>query len=181
MCPQAVQNRDMRRQLLLPGEIHRLDETYSQAYALMIEWRRREPLAAEIHLPKLPERLSVSIGAVVAPEPIGEELVLGSNGHDLQSGRGCGVAVKGTGPSRWIRITDVDRTARWLLWVDYTERIRCGRAVEVLAIDVHRLLRTAPGELTRSQLAKLIRTVPTAWYDPGRARCLQAHEIQGGP
>jgi len=167
MCPERVQNRGMRRQLLADGEVARLDRIYCDAYSQMMEWRRTEPLAALIHLPKLPEMLSVSIATIVAPGLIGEELVLGAGRHDLLTRRGAGVAVKGTGPSRWIRLTDVDRTARWLLWVDYTDRIlRSGGKVQVLAIDGRHLRRTRAGELTRSQLAKRVNLVSTAWYDP---------------
>jgi hypothetical protein len=101
----------VRQPLLSASEIRQLDDVYCDAYATMVEWRRREPLAAHIHLPKLPELLSVSIAALLAPDLIGESLCAGIGRHDLATAAGDGVAVKGTGPSRWIRITAVDRTA----------------------------------------------------------------------
>ena len=161
----------MRQPLLSVCEIRQLDEVYCDAYTRMVEWRRREPLAAHIHLPWLPELLSVSIAAAVAPQLIGEALLIGIGRHDLATAAGEGVAVKGTGPSRWIRVTAVDRTAKWLVWVDYAGRVQARqRAVELLAIDVEKILRDAPGELTRSQLAKRARRLPAARYHPSSGR-----------
>jgi hypothetical protein len=121
--------------LLLDADgIRQLDRVYRHAYAWAVELRASEPLAFHLHLPKLPELLSLSIAALAAPDLVGAELVRGRQPHDLQTRAGKDVGVKGTGPSRWITVTAADRLAHTLIWVDYAERITGGGGVAALRL-----------------------------------------------
>jgi hypothetical protein len=157
----------MARPLLLDWiGVCELDRVYRQAYADALALRSSEPLACYLHLPKLPELLSLSLAAITAPQLIGEQLQTGRRPHDLQTLTGAGVAVKGTGPTRWITVTASDRLAEWLIWVDYAERIRSGGPVEVLAVRVASGLLDAPARLKRAKFDERVRGVHACLLHP---------------
>ena len=141
---------------------------YCRAYATNAAWRRDEPLARYLHRPKLPEELSISIAAVVAPDLIGAEVALGPGLHDLVTLTDLTVAVKGTGPSRWITLTETDLAADRLVWVDYTDRILGGRPVQVLSLTDPGQTWKRPLRLTRAQLTTQHPGIPAVSYDPSR-------------
>jgi hypothetical protein len=172
-----VQDQAVNTPLLDADGIRRLDRVYRRAYAHAIVERQSEPLARHIHLPKLPELLSLSIAALVGPHLIGAELARGRPPHDLRTHANQDIAVKGTGPSRWITVTAADRQAHILIWVDYAARITRGSVVEVLAVRVRDGLADAPRVLTRSQLEKRTPSLQTLAIDPetlphGDATCV---------
>lgn len=160
----------MSKPALLNAEgVVRLDRLYRRAYADGLAARETDPLAYCLHLPKLPELLSLSVAAIIAPNLIGADLVLGRAPHDLETGAGRGVAVKGTGPTRWITLTAADRLADILIWIDYTDRIVHGGPVSVLAVRVRDGLTDAPTRLTRAQLERRARRVRELAIDPSAA------------
>jgi hypothetical protein len=111
-----------RQRLLDSDEVRRLDRVYLGAYMQPLAHRRREPLAVHLHLPKLPELLSLSIAALTAPVLLGTKVWPAVFPDDLRDSTDQPVAVKGTGPSAWITITVTDRHSHALMWVDYADR-----------------------------------------------------------
>jgi len=138
--------------LLDAVEVRRLDRVYLAAYRSAVAYRTVEPLAVHLHLPKLPELLSLSIAALCAPELLGEELLPAPFPDDLHDRLARRIAVKGTGPSAWITVTQTDRASNGLIWVDYSRRVVAGGTVTVRAITLEHWLRSAPNRLTLAQL-----------------------------
>ena len=140
------------KRLLDPHGVRTLDGLYMEAYGQALARRRTEPLAAHLHLPKLPELLSLSIAALTAPVLLGSPLSPAPFPDDLHDTAGRPVAVKGTGPSAWITVTGTDRLSHALVWVDYAERVRLASAVTVRAVTDRDWLSAAPNRLTLVQL-----------------------------
>jgi hypothetical protein len=133
-------------------EVWKLDQLYVDAYQRALAHRRTEPLAVHLHLPKLPELLSLSIAAMTAPVLLGSQVWPAPFPDDLRDTAEQRVAVKGTGPSAWITVTATDRLSHALMWVDYAERVMLGSAVTVRAITDRSWLLAAPNRLTLAQL-----------------------------
>ena len=138
--------------LLDASEIERLDRVYLDAYAEALSRREVEPLARHLHLPKLPEILSLSIAAMVGQWLTGATMTPAPFPDDLRDPSGQRIAVKGTGPSSWITMTDTDRASDLLIWVDYRDRVLRGASVRVLALSDRIFLQRAPRRLTLTQL-----------------------------
>jgi hypothetical protein len=138
--------------LLTANDVGRLDAVYLAAYRNALAHREVEPLAVHLHLPKLPELLSLSIAALCGCQLLHEELQPAPFPDDLHGRARRRVAVKGTGPSAWIAITDTDRASDALIWVDYAGRVRDGGPVVVRALTERRWLRGAPRRVTLPQL-----------------------------
>lgn len=128
--------------------------------------RAREPLARAIHLPKLPELLSLSLVALVWPVVVGGSVSRGDSRHDLISSRRKWVAVKGTGPAGWITLTETDRQADLLVWVDYGPRITYDAPTLVTIARIRQGLIDAPDRLTRAQFTSHARKACTFRIDP---------------
>jgi hypothetical protein len=128
-----------KRRLLTPCEIVALEALLFRAREAMEQLRRSDPIGVHLQLPKIPARLAESIVASHAKEilGIGTSAVLGDRASDLcaytDGGFKSTVAVKGTGPARWVTLTRVDLQADCLVWVDYTERMGNHAA----PLDVH--------------------------------------------
>ena len=82
------------RRLMDIGEIQRLDAVYLAHYRQALAVRDHEPLARHIHLPKLPEILSLSIAGQVALPLLGFEVTLALFPDYLQDGASRHIAVK---------------------------------------------------------------------------------------
>ena len=132
-----------------------LDSLYLSTQQRALAERQVEPLARFIHLPKLPEILSLSIVALNAPSLLGADVEFAPFRHDLIDRHGRRVAVKGTGTSAWITFTETDRGADVLAWVDYRARIASGLPVRIFELPIDRRLADAPARLTLAQLAAL--------------------------
>jgi hypothetical protein len=141
-----------RQRLLEADDVRRLDQMYVGAYVQALAHRRREPLAVHLHLPKLPELLSLSIAALTAPVLLDSEVSPAPFPDDLHDSAARPVAVKGTGPSAWITVTATDRSSHAMIWVDYADRVTRGSAVTVRAITDRSWLHAAPNRLTLAQL-----------------------------
>jgi hypothetical protein len=146
--------RQPRRQtrLLDAHQVCKLDQLYLDAYAQALARRRSEPLAVHLHLPKLPELLSLSIAALATPLLLGSQVWPAPFPDDLRDSAERPVAVKGTGPSAWITVTATDRLSDALIWVDYADRVNLGHAATVRAVTDRSWLSGAPNRLTLAQL-----------------------------
>jgi hypothetical protein len=143
----------------LDGEsIRRLDRIYVARYRQALTDRIVEPLAAHLHLPKVPEPLSVSIAALHARRTIGAEVHRAPFPDDLRDAEGRRIGVKGTGPSAWITVTATDRVSDVLVWVDYAARVLHGAPVRVIAIADPSWLQRAPNRLTLAQALSTLET-----------------------
>jgi hypothetical protein len=120
-----------RRSLLTAEEVCELDDVFLSHYAHVAELRTGREVARHLHAPKLPSILTESITALAA-DVIWGEGALASNGgrrgdlvvETVGRARDIVVAVKGTGPCRWITVTPSDLQADALVWVDYSERLQ---------------------------------------------------------
>lgn len=117
-APVAPQGSDSQRSrttvaesLLTASGVRRLDGGYLDAYRSALASRETEPLAVHLHLSKLPELPSLSIAAQCSRRLLGYALEPAPFPDDLHDRIGRRVAVKGTGPSAWIAITDTDRAS----------------------------------------------------------------------
>lgn len=165
--PNLGERRSTGRQLLDAREIERLDSVYLDIYEQFIVTREREPLAQHLHLPKLPEILSLSIAVLAGEALIGASLSPAPFPDDLHHALGRRIAVKGTGPSSWIAVTDTDRASDVLIWVDYRERVLSGGRVQVMALCAREYLCSAPKRLTLAQLLKACgHRISRADFDP---------------
>ena len=79
-------------------------------------------------MPKLPAALSEGIAEMMLPKLFDVRLIVDPPGNTdlafMNERDGIHlIAVKGTGPSRWITVTLTDLQADDLVWVDYSHRI----------------------------------------------------------
>lgn len=132
-------------------EVATLDELFVRAHGVVSEIRREAPVGSSLHAVKVPPRLTESIVAVWREEIFGEgtSLIANCHPHDLavrpRRGRRLDVAVKGSGLTDWASITEVDRLAGVLVWVDYRARLEHpGSPVVVRVIPTRRLQKVGP-------------------------------------
>jgi hypothetical protein len=104
-----------------------LDRLFLDAYGSIEVLKAQSPATGQ-HLatPKLPTALSEGIAALAVPRLLGPGCAArnptGRNDMEIQPD-GRIVAVKGTGPSKWISITKTDLLADCLIWLDYSRRL----------------------------------------------------------
>jgi hypothetical protein len=116
-------------------EVVELDRLYLEAFAIVDLVRACGPMGRHVSTPKLPSPLSEGIAALAVPRLLGPDFLAQSpRGRDdmriIPGGRIA--AVKGTGACRWISITETDRGADLLIWVDYSRRlVRSARTVDL--------------------------------------------------
>lgn len=110
-----------------------LDQIYLEAVREIGRIRSSHAdLGHHISLPRLPNVLSESIAADMAAEVFGTgtEPSRPADLGDLEvlttSTVRRGVAVKGTGKTKWITITKTDLAADCLVWIDYSKRLTTG-------------------------------------------------------
>jgi hypothetical protein len=155
--------------LLSCDEVAVLDRLYLSVHQEALARRRAEPLARYIHLPKLPEPLSLAIVALTAPSLLGAHVALAPFPHDLVDSHHRRIAVKGTGSTSWISFTASDRAAHVLAWVDYALRISSGLPVRVFEIPIDERLADAPARLTFDQLCARCAPRTFVSFDPASA------------
>ena len=109
-------------------EIADLDRLYLRAFEAVEAIRAELPVGRALHAVKVPPRLTESLvaasrGVIFGP---GTVLLADCAPHDLavrvRRGR-LNVAVKGSGMGDWAAITNADRAADALIWVDYRARL----------------------------------------------------------
>jgi hypothetical protein len=114
---------------LTAAEVQELEALYLRAFEFTKMLRKQCALARHVAVPRLPAALSESIAALSVESVFGTGSAPCRPGklNDLgveRNGRGLLlIAVKGTGPSRWISVTATDLAADCLLWVDYGDRL----------------------------------------------------------
>lgn len=154
------------RQLLLQDDVKTLDGLFVSTYKQAVARRASEPLTRYMHLPKLPEMLSLSIVGLVALNLLGTYVELAPFPHDLVDGHGRTIAVKGTGATSWITFTKTDHQSDILVWVDYRDRLHRGERVRVFDLPIDGRLSEGPGRLTLAQLEVRCRPRSVMWFTP---------------
>jgi hypothetical protein len=141
------------------AQIATLDALFLRGHEAIEELRLEAPEGRALHAVKVPHRLTESIVAANCERIFGPGtcVLAGSAPHDLalrRRRRRRNVAVKGSGMTDWAVVTDTDRRADVLVWVNYRDRLLDNAApVVVWRIPIARLSpganRAFLGTLTR--------------------------------
>lgn len=114
------------------SEIRCLDSLYLDCYSHVASLKRAHAVAGKwLVAPRFPSALSESIAAQLVPRLFGNNSrpARGPGLQDLMVlPSKTSLAVKGTGPSRWISLTGTDLEAEGLIWIDYSRRLTLGAA-----------------------------------------------------